>query len=229
MKHTDIPKFNGFKKDYDKNFFKFPTFIIDERLAELSNSEFKVLVYILRKCYGFSKTEDYISLSQFTKGSKKQRGTGLSVNPVCDSLKSLEEKGYIITEKRFRKTTLIKLNIPEIKRENTGTKKESKPIHPRAIEFIEMFEPVCGYMTKKYIKDKKQLEAMSRLLENCNIDYLENIIYVLPETKNMDYCPVITSPVELENKIASLNIFIQRRQNEGTSEFSQNFKSNYIT
>lgn len=50
----------------------------------------RILDFILRKTYGFSKKEDAISLSQFCGG------TGLKKNSVCRSLKQLLEHRFIL-------------------------------------------------------------------------------------------------------------------------------------
>src|SRR5260221_12425326 len=45
-----------------------PDIVFDELLSELTGNELKVLLYIIRRTYGFGKNADAISLSQFRKG-----------------------------------------------------------------------------------------------------------------------------------------------------------------
>jgi len=63
-----------------------------ERLVKtaLLGAEFQVLLHILRKTYGFRKKDDWISLTQF------QKGTGLSRPTVVKSLKTLVLRRIII-------------------------------------------------------------------------------------------------------------------------------------
>lgn|SRR3990167_264859 len=51
--------------------------------ANLNGSEFRMILFVLRKTYGFQKTSDFISLTQF------ERGTGMKRSHVCTTLKSL--------------------------------------------------------------------------------------------------------------------------------------------
>jgi hypothetical protein len=79
-----------------------PDVILDHWMAELSGAEFKVLLYIARRTYGFGKESDSISLSQIAHGITRRdgtvldRGTGASRSSVARSLKELEERGLVI-------------------------------------------------------------------------------------------------------------------------------------
>jgi hypothetical protein len=79
-----------------------PDVLIDHWMAELSGAEFKVLLYIARRTYGFGKDRDTISLSQIANGVTKRdgtvldRGTGASRSSVARCLKELEGRGLII-------------------------------------------------------------------------------------------------------------------------------------
>ncbi len=81
------------------NAFQVPNEIVDEgHLALLSGTEVKVLLYIIRKTFGYNKvTGDKIPLSQFINGTVKKDGTridwgtGLSRRACIDALKTLEK------------------------------------------------------------------------------------------------------------------------------------------
>ena len=78
-----------------------PDELFDVWLSKLSGSELKVLLYIIRRTFGFGKHVDAISLSQITKGIQKKNGevldlgTGLSRKSAYQAVQSLEEKGLI--------------------------------------------------------------------------------------------------------------------------------------
>lgn len=79
------------------------TMIANELLEALMNQkihgrEFRVLLVIMRKTYGFGKKEDQISLSQFTEL------TGLERKYICDVLNSLENKKMIVRDNRVSPT-----------------------------------------------------------------------------------------------------------------------------
>lgn len=101
----DVEKFsfNGFEPS---NTTPVPDVLFDELLSELSGTELKVLLYIIRRTAGFKKTTDAISLSQFqygitTKdGRQLDKGCGVSDRKaIIKALKSLEEKRCITSEK----------------------------------------------------------------------------------------------------------------------------------
>src|SRR5919199_5862205 len=95
--------FKGYSKP---NYTPVPDELFDEQLPDLSGAELKVLLYIIRRTFGFKKESDNISLSQLLKGITTKegtlldRGTGLSKKTLLETLNALEEKNIIITERR---------------------------------------------------------------------------------------------------------------------------------
>lgn len=103
--------------------FRSPTYTIvpdelfDELLSLLSGAELKVLLYIIRRTFGFKKSSDDISLTQICRGivTKDGRvldqGTGLHRETAVLALKGLIEKNVITaihnnsTEKGHEATT----------------------------------------------------------------------------------------------------------------------------
>jgi len=87
-----------------------PDEILDRWMADLSGAEFKVIMYIVRRTYGFQKDGDTISLRQIVGGIVKRdgtrldSGTGLNKDTVCKSLASLEKRGFIYRESRKDET-----------------------------------------------------------------------------------------------------------------------------
>lgn len=66
-----------------------PNIVLDQYLKTLSASELKILLVILRQTYGWRKTRDRISYSQFIEK------TGYSRRILTKAIKSLESKGII--------------------------------------------------------------------------------------------------------------------------------------
>jgi hypothetical protein len=83
-----------------------PDELFDELLPELSGAELKVLLYIIRRTFGFKKDSDNISLSQMMHGIKTRdgrvldRGVGLTKKTVLGALRSLEESNIILSQRR---------------------------------------------------------------------------------------------------------------------------------
>lgn len=134
MTETSAPAFifDGFEP---ANTTPVPDILFDQLLAELNESELKVLLYIIRRTAGFKKPTDAISLNQFQKGIKKRvtgeildRGCGIKDRAtIIKALASLEKKGIIQADKsddpqgdkatsvyriRFRSEVVGKTNYP---------------------------------------------------------------------------------------------------------------------
>lgn len=65
--------------------------------VKLSPNEFRIIFFLLRKTYGWRKKSDWISLSQFSKG------TGVDRHNVHRALKSLKTKKIIVVGIDYRK------------------------------------------------------------------------------------------------------------------------------
>ena len=94
-----MEKFMGFASP---NTTPTPDDLFDRFLPELNGGELKVLLYIIRRTYGFKKDSDAISLTQICEGIKTKTGkhldygTGLSLSAVKTAVKSLEKRGLIV-------------------------------------------------------------------------------------------------------------------------------------
>lgn len=113
-----------------------PDFLFDVLLAHLSESELKVLLYIIRRTNGFKKPADAISLTQFQKGIKK-RATGEVLDEGCGigdrttivkALAALEKKGCIQCEKGNDPQGDKAVSVYRIKFRSDGV--VGKPDHP---------------------------------------------------------------------------------------------------
>lgn len=84
------------------NSTQIPDVILDHWMARLSGAEFKVVLYIARRTYGFGKESDTISINQLSRGIRKRdgqqldSGTGLSRSSVKSACASLVSKGILI-------------------------------------------------------------------------------------------------------------------------------------
>jgi phage replication O-like protein O len=114
------------------NYTPVPDELFDEQLPDLSGSELKVLLYIIRRTFGFKKDSDNISLNQLLNGITTKegivldRGTGLTKKTLLEAIKSLVEKNLILTERRRSKEkgdepTTYRLHIIDESSENNHT------------------------------------------------------------------------------------------------------------
>ena len=139
-------RFQGFRSP---NYTMVPDELFDQLLPVLSGSELKVLLYIIRRTFGFKRESDTISLSQMLNGIITRdgrvldRGAGVSKPPLLQALRSLQEKSIIFAERqvsneRGNEPTIYRLNLqqtplgkesylPLVKKVDQGVGKEPLP------------------------------------------------------------------------------------------------------
>ena len=94
-------KFKGFRSP---NYTMVPDELFDELLAVLSGAEIKVLLYIMRRTFGFKKGSDRISKAQLERGIQRNdgtvldRGTGLSRRAIRLAIDSLIERNILLKQ-----------------------------------------------------------------------------------------------------------------------------------
>lgn len=113
-------EFQGYRSP---NYTPVPDELFDRQLPGLSGAELKVLLYIMRRTFGFKKDADDISLNQICRGITTRdgrmldRGTGLSKSTAQLAIKGLLAKHAVLTTKRVSKekgneATTYELNVP---------------------------------------------------------------------------------------------------------------------
>jgi Bacteriophage replication protein O len=100
---SEPTKFRGFQ---GPNYTQVPDQLFDELLAILPGAELKVLLYIMRRTFGFKKDSDNIALSQMLTGittrdgRQLDRGVGLSKPTLLKALRNLIDGDYVIAIRR---------------------------------------------------------------------------------------------------------------------------------
>lgn len=90
--------FPGFSRP---TYTQVPDEVFDVLLPTLSKPELKVLLYVIRRTFGFGKDADAISISQLSEGitrrdgTKLDLGTGLPRSSVRTATKSLVDRGIL--------------------------------------------------------------------------------------------------------------------------------------
>ena len=117
-----MEKFKGFSRP---NTTPTPDELFDYFLTELTHSELKVVLYIIRRTYGFQKDSDSISLKQISsgimirrgenKGKQLDRGAGLSKQGAITAVKNLEKKGLIVVGRVKTKDGYNHVNIYKLR------------------------------------------------------------------------------------------------------------------
>ena len=104
-----------------------PDDVFDVLMPELTEAELRVLLYVIRRTFGFKKDSDSISLSQMVDGVKTRdgrvldRGTGMSRRGVMKGCAGLLEKGIVQVERRLSEQGDNEINIYRLRfRSDTG-------------------------------------------------------------------------------------------------------------
>jgi hypothetical protein len=102
-REPDWAAFSGYSSP---KYTQVPDELFDAHLAFLSGAELKVILYIIRRTFGFKKDSDSISISQMLNGIRTRDGdvldygVGLSKPTLLQALRSLVDKQLILTERR---------------------------------------------------------------------------------------------------------------------------------
>ncbi|MDP9473617.1 MAG: replication protein [Chloroflexota bacterium] len=137
-------RFNGFASP---NFTQVPDELFDVLAPELTEAELRVLLYIIRRTFGFKKQADAISVSQLVGGLKSRdgrlldKGTGMSRSAVWRGATGLVEKGVLAVQRtrseegdyesnvyslRFREGVALQKSNPRSPKEQPVTLQESR-------------------------------------------------------------------------------------------------------
>lgn len=172
--------FRGFSKP---TFTQVPDEVFDELMPRLSGSEFKVLMYIVRRTFGFKKDSDSISLSQMTDGIRTRdgrqldRGAGLARSTAVAALNSLVDKGIISAvrnqsdERGFEATTytLHWADDPLFENRTSLVRKSAQPLDRKSNQQETVDQQTEGQDLSKGTqptpmiprKERRQLEAFA--------------------------------------------------------------------
>ncbi len=88
----------------EPNSTQVPDEFFDFIMQDLKEGELKVILFIIRRTYGFKKSSDSISLSQMTSGIRTRdgrvlcRGAGVSKKTLLEALSRLIQKGLVSKE-----------------------------------------------------------------------------------------------------------------------------------
>jgi hypothetical protein len=94
--------FDGFPGFNEPTFTLTPDVLFDDLAPDLAECELRVLLYVVRRTFGFKKSADNISINQMVEGIKTRdgrvldRGTGMSRPSVVKGAKGLVEKGIVV-------------------------------------------------------------------------------------------------------------------------------------
>jgi len=103
-----------------------PDVVFDAWLHVLPLAELKVLLYVVRRTFGFRKSADAISLRQICEGVRRRdgvvldHGTGLSRKAASLAVQALEQRGLLRVEREVAKDGVNQVNVYSLILEQPG-------------------------------------------------------------------------------------------------------------
>jgi len=184
-----------------------PDLLFDHIMQDLNESELKVLLYIIRRTYGFKKNTDDISLNQLVDGITTKdgrvldRGTGLSKSTVKRSLQSLKEKNLIDATQnqdpqKGNLPTTYSLKINSTPRPAGGPRGGSPVGLPLARQWAPQ-QTVKQQTDFVVVKDLMDRGISDKVAEQLAEEYTESYLYSKIEL--FDYLIEIKSPLISKN------------------------------
>lgn len=203
--------------------------------AGINGSEYRILLVVIRKTYGFNKKKDKISISQFEKSTKmKHKQAVRTINSLVSKRILLKEENTYKFNKNWeewvvsKRTPRVLLDTPPVsyrtpkpvsyrthtkEKKETSTKETAGSNPADVVKVIDLFKEV-NPSYKKWFANITQRSACSRLLEQHGIGKLENVIPFLPVSNKTPYIPCATTPLQLEDKWSMIENAWSRRKNE---------------
>lgn len=136
-----------------------------ERLIQipLLGAELAICLYIIRKTYGYQKTQDKISLSQFMSGTARSKNTILKALRALQvvHLVELVKKGDRVNSNTWR---FIKDFDAWVVQGSGSTKGRRKVVHRSGTKVVQGGEHTKERLNK-YITKEKQNQNLKRLKE----------------------------------------------------------------
>ena len=167
------PKRQDAETSYWFRGFRFPAYtqtpneLFDELAPRLTEAELRVLLYVVRRTFGFHKQADAISLSQMTggittaNGEALDHGTGMSRSAVWRGAKGLVEKGVLTVDRLKHPDGEYETNVYHLRfaEDMRVSLQENYPISPR--------EQGVGAQEREQ-KTSRQKKAGQKSLESSN-------------------------------------------------------------
>jgi hypothetical protein len=193
-----------------------PDYVFDFLLEKLTGNELKALMYIIRRTFGFGKSADAISLSQFREGIKTKDGKVLNVGCgighnrlILAALTGLEKKGYVVSQKReatdgSKDTTIYKLRFKKAEQVVTPSNEVVTSGNQGGSYFMPQGVVTSGNQQETHVEQETQntydadasrtladysLEEIATLLRERGYSITNQPELSTPDTANVDNSP----------------------------------------
>lgn len=209
-------------------------------LAGINGCEYRILLVVIRKTYGFQKKRDRISISQFQNLTKMNRPQAINtIKSLLEKKILKKENNQFIFNKNYEEWVVGKRGSMQKDTTETGsmqlhtggsmqkhtktsmqkhTHKRKKEIETKekgfdvlGAEIIKAFIEIDP-KNKNYYKNTTQRKACNFLLQEYGLDEVLRRIKLLPQLNKLPYFPTVYTPYELQEKWKKLEEAVEREQ-----------------
>lgn len=180
-----------------------PDELFDDLLPDLTGAELKVLMYVIRRTFGFKRDSDHISLSQMVQGITRKdgsvldRGTGLTKESVIKAARTLVDKGILVrtrvtsVDKGFESTEYslkIAQFSPMSEKLTRGLVGQNRQAHVKSSDIQETVKQETDITLEKHIHrplTDEQQALVGEILAVCGDEYsrrfYESVVCRIPK------------------------------------------------
>ncbi len=147
-----------------------PDDVFDVIAPELTEAELRVLLYVVRRTFGFKKNADAISVSQMVNGITTRdgrvldRGTGMSKSAVWRGAKGLVEKGILLKEETRSENGEYETNVFSLHFASEAEMFEKERNKSENQGYLS--KRVTLSLQKNYPHSRKEIPYLSRRVHN---------------------------------------------------------------
>lgn len=209
------PKRQESETPYRFGGFRIPTYtqtpneLFDELAPRLTEAELRVLLYVVRRTFGFHKQADAISLSQMTggittaDGEALDHGTGMSRSAVWRGAKGLVEKGVLTVDRLKHPDGEYETNVYRLRfAEGMGVSlQENHPLSPREQGVgVQERQQKTSQQKKVGQKSLESSNGLSPLVDKYDDDRLALLPYAQDLARELnDQAPLGSTTTRLVN------------------------------
>ena len=207
-------------------------------LPGINGSEYRTVLFVLRKTYGFNKKQDRISLSQFEKATLMKR------SHVVTTIKELVHKSILVKQNSLysinknweswvvhkrvpspqKHTKVVHKRSPKVVHKRVHTKDNTKDNIQKTAktptEFLQgeqwnnLIDPFqrVNPMYKNFYRNKTERHALSEMAQEIGYEKLKWLIDNLKQAVSKPYAPKISKPTELKRDMGKLIIFWEQEK-----------------
>src|SRR3990167_9268741 len=129
-----------------------------------------------------------------------------------------------VVQSSIDKSSIDKIRLDKDTNTILATSKDVAVKEPDLINLlIDKFKEI-NPSYKNFFANKTQRGCLGRLVEQFGTEHIGRVIDMLPSIQGVPYAPTITTPKELEDKIAALKSFIQKEQVKNNKSFILSIK-----